>query len=187
MGLQAFALDFGAQDLPSACRRAYVQLLTGAHVGWGKVELAEWLTGPYRQIIERASGVADEEWGPISSGPHSAVAGERLAKVLDTMRIDVLLVLHELGSSHGLSAFSSFAFDNGLVAHDVDGLFVPVARPRMSLVDRVLSLVAVDALTRPHDFELAFFVCERCHLPVFDVQARSNGICRVHVSGVQHT
>ena len=35
----------------------------------------------------------------------------------------------------------------------------------MTLVDRVLSLVAVDALTRPFDFERAFFVCERCHLP----------------------
>jgi len=183
MGLEAFSLEH-SEDFASACRRVYMQALVGAHVGWGKLELAQWLAGPYRALTDY--GLQEDE-EPVSVSPPSLVTEDRLTRVLDMMRIDVLLVLHELATPHGLSAFTSFAFDTGLVARDAEGFIVPRARPRMSLVDRVLSLVAVDALTRPHEFERSFFVCERCHLPVFDAQARVNGVCRVHVSGVQHT
>jgi hypothetical protein len=148
-----------------------------------KLELAQWLAGPYRTLTERGTPV-DEE--PISMSPPSLVTQDRLTRMLDMMRVDVLLVLHELATPHGRSAFTSFAFDNDLVVRDDEGCIVPCARPRMGLVDRVLSLVAVDALTKSHEFEQAFFVCERCHLPAFDAQARANGNCRVHVSGVQH-
>jgi hypothetical protein len=87
----------------------------------------------------------------------------------------------------GLGAFTKLAFDMALVVRTTDdaSLVLPRARPRMTLVDRVLSLIAVDAFTRPEDFEHSLFVCDRCHQPVFDVAARPLGICRVHVSGVE--
>ena len=107
--------------------------------------------------------------------------------VLEAMRTDVLLVLRELMADEGRAAFTSLAFDTDLVgrASDDDGYTViPRDRARMSLVDRALSLVAVDVVTRPEDFEHSLFICKRCDQPVFDVAARERGVCHVHVSGV---
>ena len=188
MGMEVFALD-GAEDFVTACRRTYMQALLGAHIGWGKLDLAQWLEGPYRSLAEQVP--PDSQ--PLSSSTtfsekaRVSITGDKLTRMLDMMRVDVLLVLHELATPHGLSAFASLAFDMGLVKRDEQGFIVPRMHARMSLVDRVLSLVAVDALSKPQDFESSFFVCERCHLPVFDALARPNGVCRVHVSGVQTT
>jgi hypothetical protein len=181
-----FPFELTSEELASACRRAYMCLVVGAHVGWGKVELARWLVGPYRRLTVRDDAASS---GPFIvpsvsvNSDASNIADDRVTKLLEDMRTDVLLVLRELMAPEGLSAFTTLTFDTGLVARE-EGNVVPHARARMSLVDRVLSLVAVDALTRPEDFEHSLFVCERCHQPVFDVASRPYGVCRVHVSGV---
>jgi len=181
-----FPFELTPEELASACRRAYMHLVVGAHVGWGKVELARWLHGPYRRLTVRTDDAAAS--GPVSiRSDVTGMAGipdDRVQKLFDDMRADVLLVMRELMTADGRSAFTTLAFDTNLVTRDADGI-VPLARPRMSLVDRVLSLVAVDALTRPEDFEHSLLVCERCHQPVFDVASRPFGVCRIHVSGVE--
>lgn len=176
--------ELSALELASACRRAYVRLVVGAHVGWGKLELARWLTGPYHALA------VHEPWldSPATAAANDvSLSDDRVSALLDGMRTDVLVVLRELMSPEGVAALTKLAFDTALVARvlrDGDWTVVPRARGRMTLVDRVLSLVAVDAITRPEDFEHSFFVCERCEQPVFDVAARPRGVCRVHVSGV---
>src|SRR4029077_8300321 len=118
----------------------------------------------------------------------ASVLDNRVADVLETMRADVIVVMRELMAPEGVSAFTSLAFDTDLIARarEEDGGFavLPRARPRMTLVDRVLSLVAVDAITRPEDFEHSLFICERCRQPVFDVASRERSVCRTHVSGI---
>lgn len=171
-------------ELANACRRAYLRLVTGTYVGWGKLELAEWLTGPYRELT------VAEEWleAPPSlaagndTAPVSVLDG-RVALVLETMRTDVMVVMNELMTPEGVSAFTKLALDMGLVTRGGFSV-LPRARPRMTLVDRALSLVAVDAITRPEDYEHSLFLCERCKQPVFDVASRERGVCRTHVSGI---
>lgn len=184
-----FPFELTPEEHASACRRAYMRLVLGAHVGWGKTELARWLTGPYRRLTVRAP---ESDAPPPSMSVSNDVASgleDRVAMLLEGMHADVLLVLRELMTPEGLSAFSTLAFDTDLVvaAHEEGAPFavLPRARARMTLVDRVLSLVAVDAITRPEDFEHSLFVCTRCHQPVFDVASRPRAVCRVHVSGVE--
>ncbi len=179
-----FPFELTPEELASACRRAYMHLVLGVDRGWGKPELARWLHGPYRRLTVRDEDYASAS-GPVSI--RSDVAGipdDRLVTLLENMHADVLLVMRELMTPVGLSAFTTLAFDTRLVTRDADGI-VPLARSRMTLVDRVLTLVAVDALTRPEDFEHSLLVCERCHQPVFDVASRPFGVCRIHVSGVE--
>jgi hypothetical protein len=188
-----FPFELTSEELASACRRAYMHLVNGAYAGWGKVELARWLTGPYHRLTVRddaatsgpfiAARFVSSPSSPSVNSDASNVADDRVTKLLEDMRTDALLVLRELMAPEGLSAFTTLAFDTGLVTREA-GIILPHARARMGLVDRVLSLVAVDALTRPEDFEHSLFVCERCHRPVFDVASRPFSVCRVHVSGV---
>jgi hypothetical protein len=85
-------------------------------------------------------------------------------------------------------AFADLAVTTRLVgrAEDAEGAvaYVPRQRPRMSLVDRALSLLAVDVLTNPHDYDVALFQCTRCGVVQFDADAREAGMCRVHTSGI---
>ncbi len=176
-----FPYEITREEIASAARRAYMRLVIGATEGWGKVELARWLVGPYRRLAVRDERASDP---PPSTGDPS---GDRVAGILDRMRMDVMLVMHELMSAEGRSAFEMMAFDSELVSRTPEGVTVALTRPRMTLTDRVLSLVAIDLIERPEDFEHSLFVCDRCRQPVFDVAARPLSICRIHVSGVVAT
>ncbi len=181
-----FPFELTPDELANACRRAYLRLVIGAHVGWGKVELARWLTGPYRRIAV-GQRISDPPPSMAVANDTASALDDRLVPVLETMRADVLLVLRELMAADGRAAFMTLAFDTHLVERatgDEGFLVIPRARPRMTLTDRVLSLVAVDALSRPEDFEHSLFVCTRCEQPVFDVASRPRGVCRMHVSGI---
>jgi hypothetical protein len=177
--------ELSPESVAGECRRAYMEIVSGVRGSpprWHKPELARWLTGSYSRLAQEdvtASGPVSVVSGPVS------IADDRLGRVLEVLRIDILLVMNELTSTHGLSAFVKLAFDTRLIGRDRDtGAIVPLARSRMSLVDRVMSLVAVDAVIHPQDFEDSLFVCERCHQPVFDAVSRPYNVCRVHVSGV---
>jgi len=180
--------DLAPEEFATECRRAYLRVVVGAHVGWGKQELAQWLAGAYRRLAVR-DGSSEPPPSIGTGGDVGGVSDDRIAVILESMRTDVLVVLHELMTPEGITAFTSLALDTDLVARaDGDGVtpsVLPRARPRMTLVDRVLSLVAVDVITRPEDFEHSLFVCERCDQPVFDVAQRPQGVCRIHVSGVR--
>ncbi len=217
-----FPGDVGPHEFANTCRRAVLQILAGARDGWGKRELALWLSGPYRTLTfgdapmsgEHALGLragvpdsasfrrsavfaqvltletdtpAESDLTPVPASGVT-VPEDRVSRLLADMRTDVVFVLRELMTPEGLTAFAAHAAMTELVgrARDTDGnlALVPRARGRMSLVDRVLSLVAVDALLRPEGYEHSLFVCERCDAPVFDVASRPAGVCAVHVSGV---
>ncbi len=183
-----FPFELTPDELANACRRAYSRIVVGAHIGWGKIELARWLTGPYRRLTVRD---AWDEPPPSMTIANDVASNldDRIVGVLETMRFDVLLVMRELMTAEGRSAFATLAFDTNLVVTSLgdEGVVLPCARPRMSLTDRVLSLVAVDAIMRPEDFEHSLFVCSRCDQPVFDVASRPRGTCRTHVSGIETT
>lgn len=178
--------EYDAETFALACRRAALQLVEGARLGWGKRELAEWLTGPYERLA-----VPDEEDVPASVA--TMMGGEihldRIGRLLEEMRADLLVVLSELTTEEGISAFTHLALATRLVgrAECTDGAdaLVPRSRRRMSLVERAMSLIAVDALVHPHDYEHRLAVCTRCGGITFDMEARRTGSCRVHTSGVQ--
>jgi len=195
--------EFDAETFALTCRRAAMQLVEGAQRGWGKRELAEWLAGPYERLaipdesedpasvatiiasVGRSPSIPDGDVPASASGP---IAGDRIVRLLEEMRADLLVVLAELGTAEGIAAFTHLAVATRLVgrAEDADGnlALVPLARRRMTLVERAMSLVAVDALVHPHDYEHRLTVCSRCGAITFDMQARRTGSCRVHTSGV---
>jgi hypothetical protein len=195
----ALHVEFTAETFAIACRRAALQLLDGPRRGWGKRELAEWLTGPYQRLSAldlEPDASLDETGEEGSTGargseppPSTPSLGEdRVTRLLEAMRADVLLVFEELRTPEGVRAFADLAVRTRLVgaAEDEEGqlAYVPRQRPRMSLVDRALSLIAVDVLTNPHDYDVALFQCSRCGLVQFDADARVSGMCRVHSSGI---
>jgi hypothetical protein len=104
---------------------------------------------------------------------------------------EAIEVLRQLAEPEGGVSFAFGAVDS-LVEHTFDGSteheasWVPLAPSRMRLADRLLSLLAVDYLTRPEDYESKLFICSRCTLVGFDAAARARGLCRVHaVSGIR--
>jgi len=58
--------------------------------------------------------------------------------------------------------------------------WLPIAKSNMRLADRVQSLIAVDFLTRPEDYEAQLAICSRCGTIEFDAMARARGLCRRH-------
>lgn len=171
--------------MANRCRRAALRVVQGAARGWGKVELARWLREEYAQLAVHDGGSIPP---PSSAAGAESLSEERVERMLETMRIDLLFVLRELMTREGLQAFSEHVVDNELVfqSHDAHGrdLLLPRARHRMTLVDRVISLFAVDALLRPSDYEEQLFICKRCDAPVFDREGRESGTCAVHRSGI---
>ncbi|CAN5817995.1 hypothetical protein BH09MYX1_BH09MYX1_11910 [soil metagenome] len=179
----ALALD--AKAIADACRRAGLRIVQGATLGWGKEELARWLRETYAPLAIR-----DVDSLPPSSGSSMTkdLSEDRIERMLGFMRADVLLVLREMMDHEGLDAFARDFVEQNLVLRvdDLEGApcVVPRARSRMLLLDRVLSLFAVDALLRPGDYLDALFVCSRCDAPVFDRDGRETGNCMLHRSGI---
>jgi hypothetical protein len=178
--------ELPGEEMANLCRRAALRVVQGAARGWGKQELAKWLRESYAQLAVHDGGSVP----PPSSGGGAteALAEGRVERMLETMRMDVLFVLRELMTPEGLEAFSEHVVEKELVlqSHDAHGrdLLLPRARHRMTLADRVISLLAVDALLRPQDYEHDLFICERCEAPVFDRDGRESGKCAVHRSGI---
>ncbi len=179
--------EWSPESFALACRRTALLILEGARRNWSKRELADWLSGPYERLA-----IPDEEddVAPASAAivPPNRVVGRGIDTLLDAMRGDLLIVLCELMTAEGLAAFGQVAVSTGLVARteDVEGAFaiVPRSRRRMSLVERVMSLFAVDALTNPAAYETELVICRRCAAISFDKDARRYGACIIHASGI---
>jgi hypothetical protein len=179
----ALALD--ARAVADACRRAALRIVQGATLGWGKEELARWLRETYAPLA-----VQDTDSIPPSSVTSQTrdLSEDRIERMLGAMRADVMLVLREMTTEDGVDAFLRHFVEERLLlrVEDLEGepCVVPRARSRMLLVDRVLSLLAVDAMLRPRDWIESLFVCQRCDAPVFDRDGREIGKCMLHRSGV---
>jgi hypothetical protein len=180
-------------QLADSCRYAALAFLNGTLAGWGKKELGAWLSGPYADVARRSPRYSEpppsSALGPRPGGRE--IAPYAVSRVMREAQDEVVEVLRQLAQPEGGVSWVFGAVDR-LVEHTFDGgietvaQWVPVAPSRMRLADRVLSLVAVDYLSRPEDYESLLFVCSRCTLVGFDAAARARGVCRVHaVSGIR--
>lgn len=175
--------DGDSIDTVSAiCRAAGVEFLEGVATGWGKRELAEWLSGSYHEAASRL-GVLDDLRAP-SDTPYD-LREARIGALMESARLHTLTMLEELALPHAESDFIDEAITRGFVCPAEDEVetpvWVPLDLPRMRLRDRLRSLFVADYLNAPREYETTFFVCHRCDSPRFDEDAKWMGFCRKHL------
>lgn len=174
------ALPAGARftSFADGCRAAVLDFVNRVSLRPDKAVLAEWLRGPYRAHV---AAIAPTRTRRIEA---SHVMPGALEKLLTRARNEVTDALRlsrdpSEGVSFGYSALAAGLVYRARDAAGADG-WVPVAQPRMRLVDRVLSLVAADYLLRSDDYENALFECTRCECVAFDPERIEAGICEAH-------
>ncbi len=146
-------------EVTKAGRLSALEFAVGVARGWTKRDLAEWLGGSYRSLVERESPLRDgpsSEGGPVSStrGVPGALAEATLRAVMLDARSQVLdffieppFVKRELAN-----AFLDAGFVRAAGGYDDPG-FLAVDLPKMRLCERVLSLLVADFLTHPGHYE----------------------------------
>jgi hypothetical protein len=135
----------------AACRSAFLSFVRQSGQ-WGKRELAEWLTNHYAKAM-----CLDEDPAPSERRPTRSVDPAALQWLTRAARIEVIRCAEDL-LEHGEGApFLSRLLVHGYVVpvRDAAGAegFVPTTKPAMTFADRVLSLLAADFLTSPHEYE----------------------------------
>ena len=152
-------------DVVDACRSAALGFVAGAR-DWDKREIAEWLTSQYRPLVigmTQSAYKLTPAYGTLKAVGSRRVEDEDLRDVVCSAQSEVLDMLRTIVERPSL-ATGRFLIASGLVTRCMDdrGMvgWVPVARARMRLAERVMSLFAADFLTRPWDYEEDFVVCE---------------------------
>ena len=106
----------------------------------------------------------------------NSVETSTVATVLTDARVRVLSVLESAVLSRDTIAFAERVAERGLLGAVVDSQghagWRPLSIPQMRLTDRVLSLFAADALTRPDDYRNMLTVCHRCEGVRIELEAR---------------
>jgi hypothetical protein len=176
-------------DVADSCRYGAISFLNGVLAAWGKPELAAWLAGPYRDVTRYAREALDLA-ATRTVVARRSIAPYAIDRVMREAHDEVLAVLRTLAQPDGGIAFAFSALGGSLVGRCRDDAgdpgWIPVSPTRMRLADRVLSLVAVDYLTRPEEYESALAVCATCRVVAFDSAARARSLCRVHAgSGIR--
>ncbi len=183
-------------DVADSCRYGAISFLNGVLAAWGKPELGAWLAGPYRDVTRHAREALDlAARRDAIMARRSAVARRTIApyaieRVMREAHDEVLITLRTLVQPDGGVGFAFSALGGALVSRCRDDQgepgWIPVSPTRMRLAERVLSLIAVDYLTRPDDYESSLAVCSTCRVVAFDATARARGLCRVHAgSGIR--
>lgn len=166
------------------CREALVRIMSGH--GWGKMELATWLAGPYRRVTSYARQ-SREQNGPETIRPPAHVLKrivrvDAIEELLATTRERVLGALHaaSLPQSEIAAAIYSGFVERARDAGGVAG-WVPVDWPAMGLYDRILSLMVADYLMRPADYLGLLAICRVCGTLSFDAECKAQVVCRMHM------
>jgi hypothetical protein len=171
-------------DVASKCRSAVLMLLDSEHVPWGKPELAEWLTGPYR-----ATTVFGTPRDPVASLPPSSarrgpIKEQRIEDLLREARAAALDAFKRIAGPHPDLGFSYSVVYGGAVERCIDETgatgWLPVDRDFMRLSDRVLALIAVDYFVRPADYLCLLSVCQTCDRVSFDARSKARKACHLH-------
>ncbi len=180
-------------DVAESAREAGTAFLLGVRNGWGKAQLAAWLTGPYAHAT---SFTTDEPRDALqTTAPDSApitVPAESLDDLLFRARQEIVEALDATVYGRTKPAFVENAITLGSVTPFVwmPGVrgWAPRDRARLRLRDRVLALFAADYLTRPETYARELYVCPDCMCAVFDENAVSRGKCSLHdrPSGIRH-
>jgi hypothetical protein len=142
--------DTSVLRVTAACRRAFLLFVRQAG-NWGKRELAEWLMNHYAKAM-----CLEEEPAPSQRRPSQPVLPEALQSLTRTARTEIIQCAEEL-LEHGEDApFLSRLAVHGYVVPVRDSAgavgFAPTRKPAMTFADRVLSLLAADFLTSPHEY-----------------------------------
>jgi len=177
-----------ALSVAEACRVTALAFLNESQ-HWGKAELAMWLMGPYGQLTQYMSPGSRRRNGELARpAPMMREIDARMVdRVIHNAYEEVLSTLKNLQESEASTSFAFTMISAGFVSRCEDrghrAGWVPTTEARR-LADRVLSLLAVDFLTRPSDYETDFSVCSQCKAIEFDSVARARGICHRHESGL---
>jgi hypothetical protein len=182
----------GVIEVAEQCRRALLVFLHGVGLqGWGCEELAAWLSGPYETVTHMATEVASTKGGRAPSAPEGPSTLDRNAveQLMVHAHRECLNVLRSMiDPEQGTSfAFKLVSLELLMRCEDTQSHcgWLPIAKSNMRLADRVQSLIAVDFLTRPEDYESQLSLCSRCGTVEFDAMARARGLCRLH-SNIAH-
>jgi hypothetical protein len=164
------------------CRAAALDFVNRVSQRPDKTALAEWLRGPYRAHVVALAPMRTRR---IDS---SVLVKSALERLIVHAREEVSRALLEARDPESGVSFGYTALAAGHVyrCRDATGTegWVPVALPRMRLIDRVMSLVAADYLLRSEDYEQTLFSCVRCESLVFDAARVEGNVCAAHVSDV---
>ncbi len=177
-------------DVADSCRYGAISFLNGVLAAWGKPELAAWLGGPYRDVTRHAREGLDLAGRRPPEAARRPIAVYAIERVMREAHDEILVTLRTLVQPDGGVGFAFSALGGALVSRCRDDAgdpgWIPASPTRMRLAERVLSLVAVDYLTRPEDYESSLAVCTTCRIVAFDATARARGLCRVHAgSGIR--
>lgn len=168
--------DAGTSEAVSRhARKAMLEFYNGG-LFWDKRALAKWLLESYGPIAKKGEGEEESRAMPYPTEPtiHRIVTDARQV-LASTLRLSMD------GHSSASFAWKMIRQESVAQCEDEEGRgWVPVARPRMRLRDRVLSLWAVDFLSHDHEYAHEFALCKQCGFAEFDAIARASGACRAH-------
>lgn len=154
----------------SPIRRAAIDFIRGTTFGWGRRELATWLACQYSPCLAAdATTHPDATPGkPASSesvAPSLRLDDDMIERLILDARAGVLTLLADLPwpSEVELHAQAAIASGHVIATHDPSGerRWAPVGRRRMRLVERVSSLLVVDAMCSPNDYR-NLSLCRSC-------------------------
>ena len=161
---------------PDECRQAALGFVRGA-ADWDKRELAEWLTGPYRNATRHV-------WTgerTVCLGRAAATLTPTVARSIAVVARRIVLASIALAVHGGMRPVAEAAIDRGQIraaASPLGGCWAAVD-VRANLAERVLSHFVIDYRSRPIDYRDALFVCAECETVTFDPSARQHG-CPLH-------
>ncbi len=171
-------------DVADLSRVAYLAIMKSAVTPFRDADLAEWSKGPYRRAVSPAGAMLGRTPTPFSIARGSV---DLSVDVLTLQaREEALVALRHLKSlKEQDTSFTFEARNRGFIVEcrDTAGTrgLVPVDAADMKLYERVLSLIAVDYIAHPQDFEERLAICRRCEMPFFDgIHACARGLS-IHV------
>ncbi len=176
------ASGVSARDVAHASRSVALAFLNGVAGGWGKAELAAWLSGPYAGVTRFAAGPTHGQSDPPAGQSAPPLGADDIATVLRDARWRALAAL-EAASGTGAN-YATTARARGLVVPCLDDGghhgFAAASATNARLHDRVLALFAVDRLVNPTLHRDALYVCSRCERVVVDAATKERGVCTAH-------
>lgn len=174
-------LVMSANDISGVCRAAALEFMNDSR-HWGTGELSSWLTGPYALLTQHAANASGE--GMLAAPLIRTIDARLVDRIVKSARTEVLETLAAVAAD-GSSSFVLRSLLSGYVVRCEDAMGQPAWAPTSEptrLSDRILSLFAVDYLTRPSDYESELFVCSTCESVSFNHASRQRNLCFSHLS-----
>jgi hypothetical protein len=172
-------------EVAASCRDATVAFLDGVRSSWGERELSAWLAGPYRALTSLAPRAGLDHGAGGYGGEEIDEATDTPERLMCDAHDEVLAMLRSFETPDDGVTFAYLTIRHARVTRCGDDAgdlgWAPSSSGRMPLSDRVLSLVAVDYLAHPSDYEKELAICASCESVAFDSASRERGVCSLHV------